>query len=365
MPNTNKMPPNPPIAPRKFNQDFIIDFRNLKNFELKFERTEFTLIPIMSSLTTLTNLDMKSNRIERLDSHVKLPYTIVILDLSYNKITYILEYFFLQFAFLVELYLAHNRIRTIGPLEFSSNNLKLISLAHNQLDTFGLVLDMVNPTELRELDLSSNALDEILDSRFDLGSSIRRLNLSSQRSNKFLNGKSISEALFWRLPAVLDRVSLRDCALCWFNASLTSQKGHSDTTRIQSMDLSFNFFDESFLKMMVEGFGEKKNSSSNISSSVFYPQYVRSEVACKSEFIRYDRLGSEWRVGRKPNCTKCGFLMNNGPNYVEDLVIVDVDLPLVVQLHEFLFENLVRIVGAYLTLVGFFTALFIALFFGT
>lgn len=256
-----------------FRQEYFFNL-NLSPFDLKLEQNEFTSIPNMSLLSNLTRLFMNENLLDRLHDDKKLPKRIELLDFSFNKIESITATFFLHFSGLTHVSLAHNMLVILNRIEFISNKLQVISFADNNIEYINnLVLRSFVKVNVEVIDLSGNKLKyppKIKGNQVK----IMNMNLSNQRSNAFINGRSI-QLLLSNMPPILNHLSLR-------NNSLDSINGKLKNPTAKSIDLSFNNLS---IHVLCDLFSEISDEK----SLVVFSKYSKGNASNQSqEYIHYN-----------------------------------------------------------------------------
>lgn len=129
---------------------------------------ELNTFPEKSSLDEEPQvLDLSFNNLEHLDE-ADINERLIILNLSYNKISEVSEGSFRHFPNLTELYLAHNRISLFGDdyMFGALHKLSVLDLSFNKLKTIPDQL-LAPLRSLRSLDLSYNNLSTLLTTKTD------------------------------------------------------------------------------------------------------------------------------------------------------------------------------------------------------
>ncbi|XP_047525405.1 protein artichoke-like [Pieris napi] len=135
------------------------------------------------NLLSLKNLNLSRNFIETLPSGSLMAAenrisSLIVVDLSYNRISNITTNAFKYLSNLMELYLNYNNIIYIEDNEFGSlNSLVSLNLKNNKLVSINMTL--VNLKLLQDLDLSFNYIKSISDYELNRLTALERLNMSN------------------------------------------------------------------------------------------------------------------------------------------------------------------------------------------
>lgn len=150
----------------------ILDLSN--NVISSVENTTF-------SLGSIKYLNLRNNSLTKLD--FKLPQSLINLDLSFNRISFILKDSFSTLKQLTELKFSHNALHTLSTGLLTANTkLEIADLSYNNISSIGKVVFFLH--SLKNLNMQNNNL-ELID--FTLPFSLTYLDLRSNRIRNIKN----------------------------------------------------------------------------------------------------------------------------------------------------------------------------------
>lgn len=174
--------------------------------ELKLQYYLLYEIPDLSEYTWIEKLNLRGNKINKIDKN-KFPPNLIDLDLSHNNLNRINKN---DIPFKVKiLNLSHNHINKFDGSEFP--NIEVLDLSNNKLESL-----IAFPSKCRSIDISNNELENIPDFNEDLeiidcsGNKLESLG----KINKTLKMINLSENLFTELPYFHDNVEYLKCESC-------------------------------------------------------------------------------------------------------------------------------------------------------
>lgn len=291
-----------------FDQAFLLDI-NIEPFKLDLSHNAFDRIPDLTKLTNLHDLDMSFNHLTALNTYYHphtLPTSLKFIDFSSNNIAAINFEYFKHFPHLISLLLNHNAMYYIQFLFFDSPHVKRVEMSACKLKHVSLFFDeSIKEIYMDTIDLSRNDLRNyvvISNNVIEVG----LLDLSEQKTNKFINNRSIWSFAFW-LPNRIGRFDLRNNNIEWIDDNIEWQF-------FFNIDLSFNNLPSHAL---CELFGQdvRRKYADQISAEVtFFPQKIR--VLGESSVLTCEGFKSSAR-GFKP-----GILKEIRPFYNNDMPLV-------------------------------------------
>ncbi|PWA31930.1 hypothetical protein CCH79_00006670, partial [Gambusia affinis] len=184
--------------------------RSLTDLRLSYNKIKNISSKLFESMRNLTILQLQGNVIEEVEGGLMGLKSLMMLDMSKNKLKKIPNSFPKE---LQQLYLQHNNIESV-PAGFLTMypNLQFIRLSHNSLTDEGLPSNVFNTSTLVELDLSFNKLEKIplvsrnLENLYLQANKIKEFSLSSFCDT--IDGTNFSKLKVLRLDA--NKISIRD-----------------------------------------------------------------------------------------------------------------------------------------------------------
>uniref|UniRef100_A0A3B3VXZ9 Fibromodulin n=1 Tax=Poecilia latipinna TaxID=48699 RepID=A0A3B3VXZ9_9TELE len=184
--------------------------RSLTDLRLSYNKITNISSNLFESMSNLTTLQLQGNDIEEVDGGLTGLKSLMMLDMSKNKLMKIPDNFPKE---LQQLYLDHNNIKSV-PVGFLTMypKLQFIRLSHNSLTDEGLPSNVFNTSTLVELDLSFNQLEKIplvsrnLENLYLHANKIKEFSLSSFCDT--IDGTNFSRLRVLRLDA--NKISARD-----------------------------------------------------------------------------------------------------------------------------------------------------------
>ncbi|XP_043976720.1 fibromodulin isoform X1 [Gambusia affinis] len=184
--------------------------RSLTDLRLSYNKIKNISSKLFESMRNLTILQLQGNVIEEVEGGLMGLKSLMMLDMSKNKLKKIPNSFPKE---LQQLYLQHNKIESV-PVGFLTMypNLQFIRLSHNSLTDEGLPSNVFNTSTLVELDLSFNKLEKIplvsrnLENLYLQANKIKEFSLSSFCDT--IDATNFSKLKVLRLDA--NKISIRD-----------------------------------------------------------------------------------------------------------------------------------------------------------
>lgn len=167
--------------------DSLANLQRLKRLDLRHNKMEGTLPPVIYQLHSIVQLFLNYNKITHLQPGIANLRHLVNLDLSHNKLTTIPDEIG-ELSSLSSLILANNHINAIPDTLTKCTNLTQFDIAHNSL--IALPVDLGNLKNLKKLSVKYNQLVTLPLSLAQCGGTIEYLNVE----NNLIS--SIDQAIF-------------------------------------------------------------------------------------------------------------------------------------------------------------------------
>lgn len=133
----------------------LSELRNHQNYTVKDYSLNLSCLSNNSS-EKVYSVDISHRNIETVHARVPNCRSVKYLNVSYNQLTEIFEFRFLQN--IIELDLSHNKLIDVGNSFRWLRNLTVLNLSHNQLHTFEFY-QFLGLHKLKEIDLRGNKLE--------------------------------------------------------------------------------------------------------------------------------------------------------------------------------------------------------------
>uniref|UniRef100_H3CPB2 Fibromodulin n=1 Tax=Tetraodon nigroviridis TaxID=99883 RepID=H3CPB2_TETNG len=156
--------------------------RSLKELRINHNKIEKVTVADLEGMDNLSLLYLHDNAIADVGTSLKTLKSLMMLDISSNKLTKVPDSLPEQ---LHQLYMEHNSIRSL-PESFLTalTHLQYVRMAHNQLTDTGVPANAFNVSGLVELDLSFNRLERIP----SVSTSLQHLYLQANQIKEFTLG---------------------------------------------------------------------------------------------------------------------------------------------------------------------------------
>lgn len=240
---------------------------NLEPFELDLANNDFKHLPETFLLQNLRSLNLSRNVLSVLDNSKYLSKWTEQLDFSFNRVKYLSDDFFAYFVNLQAVYLNGNILKSINKLQFSTTKISIVWFQSNNIEFINEIwFNSAEPLIMKEINFNDNSFKKFPLIYANL-SSLGIFSMANQRSNEFLNKKSINLFKTIKLNFTLNNLNLGNNSIeilkCAFH-------NHLEAPYVKNIDLSLNKLDLDSLCSMFYRLDGSTNRKLNLK---FFPQY--------------------------------------------------------------------------------------------